>query len=116
MESRGTRTVKQRLAFKATKITKKQKFFIAEYPKDFNGTQAAIRAGYSPKRAAETAYDLRHKTSVVIANKLVKKSWVLEAIKKEREERLHRVRVQADREIAWQLLHKTTHVMEALGN
>jgi phage terminase small subunit len=78
--------VKQRLAFKATKLTPKQKRFVAEYLKDSNGTRAAIEAGYSPKRAAETAYDLRHKTSCV-----------MEAIRREEEERLHRVGVQADK-------------------
>ncbi|MGD0661675.1 MAG: terminase small subunit [Syntrophorhabdales bacterium] len=37
------------------KLTKKQRVFIAEYQKDFNGTQAAIRAGYSPRTANEQA-------------------------------------------------------------
>ncbi len=32
-------------------MTYKQLRFIEEYPKDWNGTQAAIRAGYSPKGA-----------------------------------------------------------------
>ena len=50
--------MKQRLTSKATKITKKQRFFISEYQVDFNGTKAAIRAGYSPKRASEMAYQL----------------------------------------------------------
>ena len=50
--------MKQRLAFKATKLTKKQRLFISEYQVDFNGTKAAIRAGYSPKRASEMAYQL----------------------------------------------------------
>jgi phage terminase small subunit len=34
-------------------ITAKQRFFAEEYMKDFNATQAAIRAGYS-RRSAET--------------------------------------------------------------
>lgn len=34
----------------------KQKVFIQEYVKDFNATQAALRAGYSPK----TAYSIGH--------------------------------------------------------
>lgn len=33
------------------KLTDKQRMFILEYPKDFNATQAAIRAGYSVKTA-----------------------------------------------------------------
>ena len=36
------------------KLTWKQTAFIDEYMKDFNGTQAAIRAGYSP----DTAYSI----------------------------------------------------------
>ncbi len=33
-------------------LTPQKKLFIAEYPKDLNATQAAIRAGYSEKTAA----------------------------------------------------------------
>ena len=66
------------------KLTEKQKRFVAEYQVDLNGTQAAIRAGYSPK------------TAEVIANHLVKKSWVLEAIRKETEKRLHEAGVRSD--------------------
>ncbi|HXV97751.1 MAG TPA: terminase small subunit [Anaerolineae bacterium] len=36
-------------------LTPKQKSFALEYLKDKNGTQAAIRAGYSPKTACEQA-------------------------------------------------------------
>ena len=39
------------------KIKPKQRLFCIEYLKDFNATQAAIRAGYSEKAAAETAYE-----------------------------------------------------------
>lgn len=35
----------------STILTKRQERFIDEYMKDFNGTQASIRAGYSPKGA-----------------------------------------------------------------
>ncbi|CAO3372876.1 terminase small subunit [Azospirillum argentinense] len=35
-----------------------QRQFVREYGKDFNGTQAAIRAGYSPASAAQQASDL----------------------------------------------------------
>jgi len=38
------------------KLTNKQYAFTVEYPKDFNATQAALRAGYSPK----TAYSIGH--------------------------------------------------------
>jgi phage terminase small subunit len=62
---------------KARKLTEKQKVFVAEYQKDLNGTQAAIRAGYSVKNAD------------VISDQLLGKTWVLEEIKKQTEERLH---------------------------
>ncbi len=39
-------------------MNERQKFFCREYVKDLNGTQAAIRAGYSPKCAKEAAYEL----------------------------------------------------------
>ena len=32
--------------------------FVEEYAKDRNGTQAAIRVGYSPKTAGQQAFDL----------------------------------------------------------
>lgn len=35
------------------KLTAKQRIFVKEYLVDLNATQAAIRAGYSPKTAAE---------------------------------------------------------------
>ena len=35
-------------------LTAKQRAFVFEYPKDFNATQAAIRAGFSVKGAAVT--------------------------------------------------------------
>jgi|DEB0MinimDraft_6_1074348.scaffolds.fasta_scaffold01436_14 hypothetical protein len=38
-----------------SKLTKKQEAFCREYVVDFNGTQAAIRAGYSEKTANEQA-------------------------------------------------------------
>ena len=38
--------------------TPKQKRFVAEYCVDCNATQAAIRAGYSHKRANQTGYNL----------------------------------------------------------
>ena len=45
-------------------ITAKQKRFCDEYLVDLNATQAAIRAGYSKKRASEQAYQLLQKTTV----------------------------------------------------
>jgi len=46
------------------KITEKQKRFVAEYLVDLNATQAAIRAGYSPKTANEQGARLLTKVSV----------------------------------------------------
>jgi len=43
---------------KMTELTPRQYQFCAEYLIDFNGSKAAIRAGYSPKTAKEQAYDL----------------------------------------------------------
>lgn len=40
------------------KLTPKQRKFVSEYLIDLNATQAALRAGYSPKRARFTASDL----------------------------------------------------------
>lgn len=48
----------------ATRLTDKQKRFVAEYLVDLNATQAAIRAGYSWKSAARIAVDLLNKTQV----------------------------------------------------
>jgi phage terminase small subunit len=45
-------------------LTPKQERFITEYMIDLNATQAAIRAGYSPKTAMEQGYQLLQKTSV----------------------------------------------------
>ena len=46
------------------RLTPKQKRFVEEYLVDLNATQAAIRAGYSKKRASETGYQLLQKTTV----------------------------------------------------
>lgn len=65
-------------------LTPKQAAFVQEYLLDLNATQAAIRAGYSRKRASETAYQLLQKTTVS------------EAIQKAQSERAKRVTRQAD--------------------
>lgn len=48
-------------------LTEKQKRFVQEYLVDLNATKAAIRAGYSAKRASELGYQLLHKTTVQAA-------------------------------------------------
>ncbi len=45
-------------------LTAKQKRFVEEYLIDLNATQAAIRAGYSPKTAEQEGYKLVQKSSV----------------------------------------------------
>jgi len=46
-------------------LTTKQKIFIAEYLKDFNGTRAAITAGYSKDSAAVIAHENLRKPNIV---------------------------------------------------
>lgn len=46
------------------KLTDKQQRFVDEYLIDLNATQAAIRAGYSVKRASEIGYQQLQKTTV----------------------------------------------------
>ena len=62
----------------STKFTPKKKVFADEYLKDLNGTQAAIRAGYSEKTANEQAARLLADVSV--------KEYIQQKMKK-REER-----------------------------
>lgn len=45
-------------------LTNKQRAFIAEYLKDFNGTQAAIRAGYSQRTARAIASEILTKPDI----------------------------------------------------
>jgi len=70
---------------KRRKLTKKQKDFVIQYQKDFNGTQAAIRAGFSPKSAGVIAYELLNKTL-----------HVKEALQSDINERLQRLGDRAD--------------------
>ena len=48
-------------------LSPKQKRFVAEYLVDLNATQAAIRAGYSPRRGAQNGYELLRKGPVAQA-------------------------------------------------
>lgn len=66
-------------------LTEKQQRFIEEYLIDLNATKAAIRAGYSEKRASEIGYQLLQKTTI--------KS----AIQAAAEERSKRTAITADR-------------------
>mgnify|MGYP001016358776 CR=1 FL=1 len=48
-------------------LNPKQERFVAEYLVDLNATQAAIRAGYSPKTAGVQAFDLLKKPEIASA-------------------------------------------------
>lgn len=50
-----------------SKLTPKQAAFVAEYLTDLNATQAAIRAGYSPKTAYRTGADNLRKPQIAAA-------------------------------------------------
>lgn len=73
-------------------MTPKQKRFADEYLIDLNGTQAAIRAGYSPRTAQQQSYELLLKPFIAdylkersqsIADKLgIDASYVLGSVKK----------------------------------
>lgn len=69
----------------ARKLTKKQRVFVAEYPKDYNATRAAKKAGYSRK----TAYQIGHN--------LLKKVEIAEALENGMNERLRKIGIQPER-------------------
>ena len=60
-------------------INDKQKMFCYEYLKDFNGTQAAVRAGYSIKSARQQAADLLTKPNIFKFLESLKEKHVLRA-------------------------------------
>lgn len=82
-------------------LTDKQRKFVSEYLVDLNATQAAIRAGYSEKTAGS------------MAQKLVAKSHIQEAIKAAQAQREKRTLVTVDyvvsslREVAERCLQKS---------
>lgn len=65
-------------------LTDKQRRFVDEYLVDLNATQAAIRAGYSKRRASE------------IGSQLLRKPNVAEAISVAQAERSQRTQIDAD--------------------
>lgn len=69
----------------AGRLTPKQELFVREYLVDLNATQAAIRAGYSPK------------TAHVIGNENLNKPEIQTAISVAKEQRAKRVDITADR-------------------
>lgn len=52
---------------KSSKLNAREKLFVAEYLKDFNGTRAAIAAGYSKRSAYELASRLLRKVEIARA-------------------------------------------------
>lgn len=70
---------------KGRKLTDKQANFVLEYQRDFNATQAAIRAGFSPESAREIGYQLLEKTP-----------HVREVLDRDTKERLQRLGDRAD--------------------
>jgi len=48
-------------------LTPKQQRFVAEYLKDLNATQAAIRAGFSERTAAQIGYEYLRKPQIAAA-------------------------------------------------
>lgn len=66
------------------KLTPKQKKFIKEYSKDLNATQAAKRAGYSPKTAQE------------IGSENLSKPIIKEAINKDLDKTLEKLGIDAE--------------------
>lgn len=71
----------------ADKLTPKEARFVAEYLVDFNGTEAAKRAGYSVK----TAYSA--------ANRLLKKVEIQRAVEIRREKAVERTELRVERVI-----------------
>lgn len=57
-------TTLETMAIKQPKLTELQRRFVLEYVEDFNGKEAAIRAGYSPKSAKAQA-------SALLANPII---------------------------------------------
>lgn len=56
------------------KLTAKQNKFVEEYLIDLNATQAAIRAGYSPKNAGKIGHELLEKTRNEIDRAIAERS------------------------------------------
>ncbi len=87
---KSKRTDKQELA----PLTPKQQRFVEEYLVDLNGTQAAIRAGYSPRTAQEQS------------SRLLSNAMVQQAVAAGRKEQQERTEITSDRVLAeaWNIL------------
>lgn len=84
------------------KLTPKQSLFVKEYLVDLNATQAAIRAGYSPKTARVTAAENLTKANIQTA---------IDEAMKERAERLEISQDKVLREIALVAFGRLSNVL-----
>lgn len=84
------------------RLTARQARFVEEYLVDLNATQAAIRAGYSARRASEIGYTLLQKSTVQSA---------IEAAQRERSARTGITADRVVREIAKLALSNLADVM-----
>lgn len=73
------------------KLTPKQEAFVREYLVDLNATQAAIRAGYSPKTAREQA------------SRLLSNVNVMDAISAGKAARAEKLEVTAEQVLQWHI-------------
>ncbi len=73
------------------KLTPKQEAFVREYLVDLNATQAAIRAGYSPKTAQEQA------------SRLLSNVMVMDAISAGKAARAQKLEVTAEQVLQWHI-------------
>lgn len=104
---------KQDMNKNSSKLTPKQRKFCMEYMIDYNGTQAAIRAGYSDKTAPQQASRLLSKADVVeyidklelkvLAKSIISAEQVLEGVSKIAEDKNEKT---ADRIRAYEFLGK----------
>jgi len=63
-----------------TELTEMQRKFVLEYQKDQNPKQSAIRAGYSPKTASQSASRLLRKVNIINQVNLIKEIVVEKAV------------------------------------
>ena len=87
------------------KLADKQELFVREYVVDFNGTQAAIRAGYSKRGATTTAH------------KLLQKGTVSSRIRHLAKERIQRIETDAGyvHAVLREIVDRATAACEVLG-
>ena len=78
-----TKATRMKQPESAVKLTSKQEAFCNEFIKDLNITQAAMRAGYSPKHARNNAYALTQDPAIVqrIADKSEQEGDYISAIR-----------------------------------